>query len=993
MEKNICRLKFKDEDANINANLILNNIHKDIITNNFDKTNLYNNDQNITITEEYITFIIITNKIMKKNNNKMVDLGECEIILKNKYNLDSTENLIFLIINVKNNGMEKNKLVYEVYMDLKGDNILSKLDLNVCNETLKNNEIYKCSDYSIESLIEDLCISCINTYYPKYNDTINNPNSFIKCYNSIKGYYLDNNIFKKCYKTCESCIIGGNEKIHNCQVCSSDYTNELHIGNSINCYKKCEFNTYYDIKSNKNYCTPDLLCPNDYNKLIPAKNICISECDEDKDYQYEFRHTCYNKCPYNSSKESQSKNNYCDAICPKDLPFEIILTQECVDKCTIAERQNSLCIINYESKDESDKEAEEKAVENIREDLTQNFNTSNIDKGENIVIKQKDSTITITTSDNQKNEKSYNTSTINLGECENKIKKEYNIPKEKSLYILKIDIKQEGFQTMKIDYEVYYPLFGNELIKLNLTVCENTKIDLSIPTVLSDDIDKMNASSGYYNDICYTYTSENGTDISLSDRKKDFVNNNLTVCEEDCDFVDYDNIYKKAICSCKVKTNSSMKIGNIVIDKNKLYDSFTNINNIANIKVLNCYKLIFKIEAYKSNYANLILLLIILLFFITVIVFYCKDNPELMQLIDKIIFLKSNSKIIKKIVIQKKKEKEGNKLRQKNTENNSKFKCIQNERRLTIRNGIRNNEFINNINNINKIQIIRPIYLAYSKYIKPDKPNPLKKIQKNDKGNIIKVKYKLNGKEITLNEEQIYELFLKINKLTHNELNNLSYKEALKKDKRTYCIYYISLITTKHLLIFSFLPILDYNSQILKIFIFFFNFCVNFTTNALFFTDDTMHEIYTDGGKFNFIYNIPQILYSSLISGFINALIKILALSDSKFIELRKYKKYKNKIDIKQKGLEVKNILKIKFLILFIVNLLLLVLFWFYLACFCAVYKNTQIHLIKDSLISFGTSMLYPFCINLIPGIFRIIALNGKNREYLYNFSKIVQML
>ena len=207
MEKNICRLKFKDEDANINANLILNNIHKDIITNNFDKTNLYNNDQNITITEEYITFIIITNKIMKKNNNKMVDLGECEIILKNKYNLDSTENLIFLIINVKNNGMEKNKLVYEVYMDLKGDNILSKLDLNVCNETLKNNEIYKCSDYSIESLIDDLCISCINTYYPKYKDTINNPNSFIKCYNSIKGYYLDNNIFKKCYKTCESCII------------------------------------------------------------------------------------------------------------------------------------------------------------------------------------------------------------------------------------------------------------------------------------------------------------------------------------------------------------------------------------------------------------------------------------------------------------------------------------------------------------------------------------------------------------------------------------------------------------------------------------------------------------------------------------------------------------------------------------------------------------------------------------------------------------------
>ena len=112
--------------------------------------------------------------------------------------------------------------------------------------------------------------------------------------------------------------------------------------------------------------------------------------------------------------------------------------------------------------------------------------------------------------------------TIDLGECEYKIKDEYNIPKNKSLYILKIDVKQEGLKIPKIEYEVYYPLFGRELIKLNLTVCENSKIDLSIPVILSDSLDKINSSSDYYNDICYTYTSEDGTDISLSDRKKRF---------------------------------------------------------------------------------------------------------------------------------------------------------------------------------------------------------------------------------------------------------------------------------------------------------------------------------------------------------------------------------------------------------------------------------------------------------------------------------------
>ena len=250
----------------------------------------------------------------------------------------------------------------------------------------------------------------------------------------------------------------------------------------------------------------------------------------------------------------------------------------------------------------------------------------------------------------------------------------------------------------------------------------------------------------------------------------------------------------------------------------------------------------------------------------------------------------------------------------------------------------------------------------------------------------------LNGTKIKLTEEQIYEMSLKLNKLTQTELNELKYKQALKYDKRTYYEYYFSLIKTKHLLFFSFLPLLDFNSRIIKIFLFFFNFSITFTVNALFFSDETMHKIYEDGGDFNFIYNIPQILYSSLISGFIDAIIKMLALSESNFIKFKKIKS-KNKNELRKKADEILGKLKIKFVLLFIIILILLVLFWFYLACFCAVYKNTQIHLIKDTLISFGTSMLYPMGIYLLPGIFRMIALRGDDRECMFNFSKLLQMI
>ncbi len=62
---------------------------------------------------------------------------------------------------------------------------------------------------------------------------------------------------------------------------------------------------------------------------------------------------------------------------------------------------------------------------------------------------------------------------------------------------------------------------------------------------------------------------------------------------------------------------------------------------------------------------------------------------------------------------------------------------------------------------------------------------------------------------------------------------------------------------------------------------------------------------------------------------------------------------------------------------------------------FCAIYINTQYHLIKDTLISFGLSLIYPFGIYLLPGLLRIPSLsNHKNKkEYLYEISKFIQMI
>jgi len=78
----------------------------------------------------------------------------------------------------------------------------------------------------------------------------------------------------------------------------------------------------------------------------------------------------------------------------------------------------------------------------------------------------------------------------------------------------------------------------------------------------------------------------------------------------------------------------------------------------------------------------------------------------------------------------------------------------------------------------------------------------------------------------------------------------------------------------KYSVIFTFCSSKDYNSREIKISLFLFIFSLYFTINSLFFNDSTMHKIFIDKGSFNFIYQIPQIIYSSKL--FIDITITVL---------------------------------------------------------------------------------------------------------------------
>ena len=152
-----------------------------------------------------------------------------------------------------------------------------------------------------------------------------------------------------------------------------------------------------------------------------------------------------------------------------------------------------------------------------------------------------------------------------------------------------------------------------------------------------------------------------------------------------------------------------------------------------------------------------------------------------------------------------------------------------------------------------------------------------------------------------------------------------------------------------------------------------------------------MHKIYEDYGEYDIINQLPQIFYSAIISTIIDSVISYFSLTEESISEIRQ-----KKLDIKETT-KIKKLIKrikIKFIIFLSLNFIFLGCIWYYLSIFCSIYKNTQIFLIKDTLISFGTSLVYPFFYNLIPGIFRIPALKAKKRDrnVLYKISQFLQV-
>ena len=319
-------------------------------------------------------------------------------------------------------------------------------------------------------------------------------------------------------------------------------------------------------------------------------------------------------------------------------------------------------------------------------------------------------------------------------------------------------------------------------------------------------------------------------------------------------------------CSCDTSNSeiNTKEINNFT--PKTLYESFYDILKYSNYKVLWCYKLAFHINSVTINKGSIIAIIYFCIYFIFFIN-YCQANIKQFKLdIANKLFkhkITKNENKDNNIDINEKPEENFEIENTLKNDNADKYYKKSKSPRKSSKNLKSKSSKILHLYNFPPKKHSKSITLKSS--INKNKPKNKERnshfyIQSTQ--NVLKTnfdytakdteQYKDNKNENKYSSNELIK-YEQEKKLDDFELNDLDYEEAIKLDKRNFFQIYISSLKREHLIIFTFFTRNDHNLVYVKFSRFIFLVCTDMAMNVFFFSDETMHKMYLDYGKYNFV--------------------------------------------------------------------------------------------------------------------------------------------
>ena len=529
-------------------------------------------------------------------------------------------------------------------------------------------------------------------------------------------------------------------------------------------------------------------------------------------------------------------------------------------------------------------------------------------------------------------------------------------------------------------------------------------------------IDLFDPYSDFFNDICFKFTSEKGSDVTLESRVEDYYQN-ITLCDEkeNSHYLGYnyseDNDIITYRCAFGFYKSENEKSSNLdLIDSEiKTYVS------VSNLKVITCYKKFLNLKDLIKNYGGSICILVIIIQFICFLLFcflgikYIKKQLEdLFTLGNEIIRRKSLLTENHLTIENDSKDHFNNFIQEKSPKLQNQEKPVSNPPKNKEISENKDNE-IQKENSIEANKINRQETSGDIKVEIKEENNNEEKKATNERKDIIEDKdfrnkvldNKLSSSVIKKSKGQFdketnIDLDMKsessqLYDYESDELNELPFDKALKKDKRNFCVYYCNILAVSHIILNLFFRQSDYNLFVVKLGLLFMTFPINLTFNSFFFTNEKIKINYVKSVEdiSTFWSNISNTVYSSILSSTFLIILKFISLTHN---SIRALRKMKNVELAKKKSVCLLRCIKLRIFIYYILSFAFLIIFGFYVLCFCAIFENTQLILVRSTFTSWLISLLYPFIICFITSLFRSLSFTCESK-CLYIVKQLLQML
>lgn len=228
-----------------------------------------------------------------------------------------------------------------------------------------------------------------------------------------------------------------------------------------------------------------------------------------------------------------------------------------------------------------------------------------------------------------------------------------------------------------------------------------------------------------------------------------------------------------------------------------------------------------------------------------------------------------------------------------------------------------------------------------------------------------------------------------------DDLDELDYDEALIYDKRTFCDLFCNELKERQIIANTFWVKDKLKPFSIKLIVFIFNIACYLVINGFLFSEEYVMKILRRTSK-NFYYFIvdstKRIVYSSIISIIINLIVGILFRAD-KSIRKVQQKYQDNPIILHGEIAKIYKSTKNLYIIFTIVNCIIMLVFIFYLFCFCGVYRNCQADWFEGCFIVFFLMNILPVLVSLLLACLRKLGLVCKMECFFKINSWIIENL